>query len=61
MECGNVGFFAIIWSLWLTRNEVVFNRKDMEIGEVVDRVKTKSFLDGEECWATTWRCPSTIA
>ncbi|KAI8533176.1 hypothetical protein RHMOL_Rhmol11G0276700 [Rhododendron molle] len=34
-------FFATLWSLWLVRNEFVFNNATVTVGEVVEKVKSR--------------------
>jgi exo-beta-1,3-glucanase (GH17 family) len=34
-------FFATLWSLWLVRNEYVFNNATLAVGVVVEKVKAR--------------------
>lgn len=36
----DISFYAVLWLLWLERNQIVFRNKVVEIGELVDRIKT---------------------
>lgn len=37
-------FYAVIWSIWLARNDTVFNNKVWELEEVIDLAKTRMAL-----------------
>ncbi|XVE80966.1 hypothetical protein DITRI_Ditri15bG0024200 [Diplodiscus trichospermus] len=40
-RCGKWFFFAIVWTIWLTRNDVVFNDKSVSIEQVIDSSKLR--------------------
>lgn len=39
--CWSACFFATIWSIWLARNDLIFNNKALIIAETVDLIKTR--------------------
>ena len=34
-----MAFFAIVWSIWLMRNDIVFNNKGFDLRQMVDNIK----------------------
>lgn len=43
-ERWRVVWFAIVWSLWLHRNEIVFNKGSVNGGNLLELIKFKSWL-----------------
>lgn len=39
--CWQACFYAVVWSIWLARNEIVFENKNMDKEEIVDLAKTR--------------------
>lgn len=39
-----VVWFAVIWVIWSSRNSLIFKGKKVELGEMVEQVKLKSWL-----------------
>lgn len=39
--CWEACFYAVLWSIWLARNEITFNNSSMEAEEVLELVKTR--------------------
>ncbi|KAL4368431.1 hypothetical protein GQ457_05G036100 [Hibiscus cannabinus] len=59
-----VGCAAVLWTLWLARNEVIFRGKSLELVELCFLVKLRSFFwvkaDALDCFfdeAQWWCCP----
>ncbi|KAL4378031.1 hypothetical protein GQ457_02G027360 [Hibiscus cannabinus] len=59
-----VGCAAVLWTLWLARNEVIFRGKSLELVELCCLVKLRSFFwvkaDALDCFfdeAQWWCCP----
>lgn len=46
-----ITFLAVLWSLWLERNQAIFNAKPVNVIELVDRIKTKIALWTTVCFA----------
>ncbi|KAG5541489.1 hypothetical protein RHGRI_021344 [Rhododendron griersonianum] len=42
--CWQATFFATLWTLWLCRNDKVFNNKTWEVDDILDLVKTRVAL-----------------
>ncbi|KAG5565612.1 hypothetical protein RHGRI_001501 [Rhododendron griersonianum] len=40
-KCWESILFAGLWSIWIARNEVIFNNKHLDVAEVVDLIKTR--------------------
>lgn len=48
--CWEICFYAVLWSLWLQRNKIVFNAQYVDIAEMVDSIKTKVALWTKVCF-----------
>ena len=51
----NTLFFAVIWTIWEVRNEVVFRRKDADFSVALDSIKFRTAL-----WFKSHGCGSNI-
>lgn len=40
-SCWQATFYAVVWTLWICRNDTVFNEKPWEEEDIVDLVKTR--------------------
>ncbi|KAI8560665.1 hypothetical protein RHMOL_Rhmol04G0274900 [Rhododendron molle] len=47
---GKICFCAILWSIWLERNQVVFRNKEWEEDVLVDSIKTKVAIWTKACY-----------
>ena len=56
-EVWNMSFFAIIWSIWLLRNDMVFNGKDFDFMKIIDTIKFRLAIWLKAKWPD---CPNTI-
>ncbi|XVF62977.1 hypothetical protein PTKIN_Ptkin09bG0051900 [Pterospermum kingtungense] len=45
-----MGFFAIIWTLWLHRNEILFNASSLRVDEIIDLSILRTALWSEVKW-----------
>ncbi|XVF41915.1 hypothetical protein PTKIN_Ptkin01aG0319200 [Pterospermum kingtungense] len=68
--CGKVWdlvFFVTVWTLWLTRNDVIFNNKNVELLQVIDTAKLRlshwikaKWPQFHEGWMKIMRCPNLV-
>lgn len=40
-SCWQATFYAVLWTIWLCRNDTVFNNKAWEVDDIMDLVKTR--------------------
>ena len=57
-EVWNMSFFAIIWSIWLSRNDMVFNGIDFDFLQITDTIKFRLAIWLKAKWPD---CPNTIS
>ena len=46
----NASFFAIAWSLWLMRNEVIFQKKTVDLEDICSLIRWRVTF-----WAKAWK------
>ncbi|EOX93531.1 Uncharacterized protein TCM_002421 [Theobroma cacao] len=63
-----LAFYVITWSIWLFCNEIVFNGKQWEMGQLFDLIKLRLALWGKARWPKIsgkmedlFRCPSLVS
>lgn len=44
VELWSLIWFTTIWSIWCARNEMIFQGKRVDVGDLVEKIKLKSWL-----------------